>query len=298
MYDVIIIGAGCAGLTAAVYVARANKSVRVFEGMTVGGQIASSPKVENYPSIKEISGIDFSMNLFNQACDFGAKLTYEQVTGLKVNEDGTKTVITTEGEYSARSVIIATGVKHKKLGLEKEDELTGMGVSYCAVCDGAFYKGRDVAVAGGGNTALGDAIYLSSYCRRVYLIHRRDEFRADSTLVERAKKIDNIEFVLSSETTELLGEDMLKGILVRDKKSGEVRKLDVEGIFVAIGHSADNEVFRNVVMLDEWGFVVAGEDCKTNVPGIFAAGDCRTKEVRQLTTAAADGSIAGIAASK
>ena len=297
VYDIGIIGGGTAGMTAAVYGQRAGKRTIMIEGMNYGGQITVSPKVENYPGIASVSGAEFSMNLLDQAMGLGAETELEQVTG--IHEEGGLKVIETEGkEYPCRTVIIATGVSHRHLGLEKEEKLMGAGVSYCATCDGAFFKGKDVAVIGGGNTALQDADFLSNYCNKVYLVHRRDEFRGEAGLVEPLKKKDNVEFVLSATVKDILGENVVEGLVINNKKTGEDFQISVSGVFVAIGQVPDNQAFSGLVDLDETGFVAASEDCMTSRPGIFAAGDCRTKEVRQLTTAAADGAVAALAACK
>ncbi len=295
MYDIGIIGGGTAGMTAAIYGQRAGKRTVIIEAMNYGGQITSSPNVENYPGIASVSGAEFSMNLLDQAMKLGAETELEQVTGIR-EEDGIK-VIETEGkEYPCRTVIIATGVTHRHLGLEKEEKLVGAGVSYCATCDGAFFKGRDVAVIGGGNTALQDAEFLSNYCNKVYLVHRRDEFRGEAGLVEPLKRKENVEFVLSATVKELVGENVVEGLVLNNKKTGEDFQISVSGVFVAIGQVPENQTFAGLVRLDESGFVEASEDCVTSCEGIFAAGDCRTKEVRQLTTAAADGAVAALAA--
>ena len=294
MTDIIIIGAGTAGLSAAIYALRAGKSVLLMEQLTYGGQIINTPEVENYPGIKSISGFDFAQGLYEQAEALGAELKYEQVTGI---EDGqVKKVKTSGGEYECKAIILATGAKNRPLGLDKETEFIGSGISYCATCDGAFFKGRVVAVNGGGNTALEDALFLSNYCKKVYLIHRRDEFRGEVKQVEKLKEKENIEFVLNSTITELLGESELKGVKVHDKVSGEDKDLELDGLFIAIGQMPENAAFAPLIELDKGGYIVAGEDCKTNVEGIVAAGDCRTKTVRQLTTAAADGAEAALAA--
>lgn len=294
MTDIIIIGAGTAGLSAAIYALRAGKSVLVMEQLTYGGQIINTPEVENYPGIKSISGFDFAQGLYEQAEALGAELKYEQVTGI---EDGeVKKVKTSGGEYECKAIILATGAKNRPLGLDKETEFIGSGISYCATCDGAFFKGRVVAVNGGGNTALEDALFLSNYCKKVYLIHRRDEFRGEVKQVEKLKEKENIEFVLNSTITGLLGENELKGVRVHDKVSGEDKDIELDGLFIAIGQMPENAAFAPLVELDKGGYIVAGEDCKTNVAGIYAAGDCRTKTVRQLTTAAADGAVAALAA--
>ena len=294
MTDIIIIGAGTAGLSAAIYALRAGKSVLLMEQLTYGGQIINTPEVENYPGIKSISGFDFAQGLYEQAEALGAELKYEQVTGI---EDGeVKKVKTSGGEYECKAVILATGAKNRPLGLDKETEFIGSGISYCATCDGAFFKGRVVAVNGGGNTALEDALFLSNYCKKVYLIHRRDEFRGEAKQVDKLKEKENIEFVLNATITELLGEDELKGVRVHDKLSGEDKDIELDGLFIAIGQMPENAAFAPLIELDKGGYIVAGEDCRTNVDGIFAAGDCRTKTVRQLTTAAADCAVAALAA--
>lgn len=297
MYDIGIIGGGTAGLTAAIYGQRAGKQTVVFESANYGGQIVFSANVENYPGIASISGSQYSMNLMEQAVKLGAETKREQVVDVQKTETG-YVVKTVEQEYLCRTVVLATGVTHRHLGLEKEEKLTGAGVSYCATCDGMFLRGRNVAVIGGGNTALQDAEFLSNYCKQVYLVHRRDEFRGDAKNVEALKQKENVEFVLSAVPKEILGDTMVEGLVVTDQKNGEERQLDVSGIFVAIGHLPKNETFAELVALDSSGFIKAGESCETSQPGVFAAGDCRTKEVRQLTTAAADGAVAALAAVK
>ncbi len=213
-------------------------------------------------------------------------------------EDRIKIIVTEDREYPCKSVIIATGVSHRHLGIEKEEKLAGSGVSYCATCDGAFFKGRDVAVIGGGNTALQDAEFLSNYCSKVYVVHRRDEFRGESSLVNVLEKKDNVEFVLSATVKDIVGEFMVEGLILNNKKTGEDFQIPVAGVFVAIGQIPRNEIFDGIVRLDQSGFVLASEDSMTSAPGIFAAGDCRMKEVRQLTTAAVDGTVAALAACK
>ena len=302
MTDIIIVGAGTAGLTAAIYALRAGKSVLLFEGLAVGGQIVNTPDVENYPGIAHMSGFEFASNLLEQAKSFGAELKYEPVKGIRA-ESGTWHVTTGSGdadghEYEAKAVILATGAKNRPLGLEREQEMIGRGVSYCATCDGMFFRGKAVAVAGGGNTALEDAQFLANYCSHVYLIHRRDAFRGDEKSVELLRAKENVEFVLNSNVSAILGETKVEGVEVTDKFSGEKRVLDVSGLFIAVGQMPANEAFAGIVTLDEKGYIAAGEDCGTGTDGIFAAGDCRTKEGRQLTTAAADGAVAALAACK
>lgn len=294
-YDIVIVGAGTAGLSAAIYAVRAGKSVIVLEATTHGGQIVNTPEVENYPGIQKISGFEFANNLYKQAKSLGAEVIYEKVIGIEVNGEE-KIVHTTKEDYQAKAVILATGAKNRPLGLEHEKEWIGAGISYCAICDGMFYRGKDVAVAGGGNTALENAIFLTNYCRKVYLIHRRDAFRGEEKLLQILKEKPNVEFVLNANITRLVGEDGVDGVEVEDKNTHEKRVIDVMGLFVAIGQMPENSEFINVVDLDKGGYIEAKEDCKTKTKGIFTAGDCRTKKVRQLATAASDGAIAALAA--
>jgi thioredoxin-disulfide reductase len=294
-YDIVIVGAGTAGLSAAIYAVRAGKSVIVLEATTHGGQIVNTPEVENYPGIQKISGFEFANNLYKQAKSLGAEVIYEKVIGIEVNGEE-KIVHTTKEDYQAKAVILATGAKNRPLGLEHEKEWIGAGISYCAICDGMFYRGKDVAVAGGGNTALENAIFLTNYCRKVYLIHRRDAFRGEEKLLQTLKEKPNVEFVLNANITRLIGEDGVDGVEVEDKNTHEKRIIDVMGLFVAIGQMPENSEFINVVDLDKGGYIEAKEDCKTKTKGIFTAGDCRTKKVRQLATAASDGAIAALAA--
>ena len=294
MKDIIVIGAGPAGLTAAIYALRAGKSVLIFEKELFGGQITYSPSVENYPGFKQISGNEFAEHLIDQATALGAEIELAEVTGIL---DGpVKTVVTDSGNYECKSVIIASGSRHRHLGLEREEELTGSGISYCAVCDGAFFKGKTVAVAGGGDAALQDAIFLSERCRHVYLIHRRDTLRGEAHLESILKARDNVEFVLNSVIEKLEGEQKLSGILVKNKLTGEHTQIALDGLFIAVGQEPQNAPFAGLITLDNAGYANAGEDCSTATPGIFVAGDCRKKAVRQLTTAVGDGAVAGLAA--
>lgn len=298
MFDIVIIGAGTAGLSAAIYAVRAGKSALVLEGKAYGGQIINTPDIENYPGIAHISGFDFATGLYNQAKDLGAVIKMQQV--LRIEKEGDLFKIETRREtYEAKAVILATGAKNRPLGLEKEEALVGRGISYCATCDGMFYRGQTVAVNGGGNTAVEDAAFLTGYCEKVYIIHRRNEFRAAEKEVERLREKENVEFVLDSVVEELKEADgRLSGILVKNVKSGERSELPVTGLFIAIGQIPDNNAFLNLVDVDEKGYIIAGEDLKTRTEGVFTAGDCRTKEVRQLATAASDGAVAALAASK
>jgi len=296
MTDIIIIGAGTAGLTAAIYARRAEKSVMVFEALSYGGQIINTLSIENYPAEPGISGFDYATKIYEQAKNLGAEIRFEKV--IEICDDGdVKKVKTSGGEYEARAVIIATGSENRKLGVARETELIGRGISYCATCDGAFFRGKDVGVVGGGNTALEDALYLADIAKTVYLIHRRDEFRAEEALVAQIKNKPNVKLVLNSSVTELVGADKLEGIVVKNN-AGETITLEVSGLFVAVGRIPENQNFNKVVNLDAAGYVIAGEDCHTSAEGIFVAGDGRTKQVRQLVTAASDGAIAATEAVK
>lgn len=294
-YDIVIVGGGPAGLSAAIYGRRAERSVLVLEKNGFGGQIAWSPKVDNFPGIPEISGAELADRMFAQALDMGAQAELAEVTGLRREGKGFA-VITPEGEYAAKTVILATGAQHRRLGVPREEELAGNGVCYCAVCDGAFYKDRPVAVAGGGDAALQDALLLSNGSSKVYIIHRRDEFRAEAANVSAARSRPNIEFCMSSRVAELEGEGELTGLVIEPVTGGERRSIKVDGLFVAVGYEPANAPFAELAHLDEAGWFAAGEDCAAGVPGVFAAGDCRAKTVRQLTTAVGDGAAAAVAA--
>ena len=295
LYDILIVGGGPAGLTAATYARRAGKSVLVIEKNAFGGQITWSPKVENFPGFVSVSGAELGDRLLEQAMEQGAEVELDEVTSVSVRPDGITTVACDSGAvFEGRALIAAVGAKPRMLGLEREAELVGNGVCFCAVCDGAFYAGKDVAVNGGGNSALQDALLLSEKCRRVYLIHRRDAFRGEQKLVEALEKRENVEFVLRASVAELLGDGELTGVVV--EQDGQRRELPVAGLFVAIGHAPDNGIFSGLMDLDRAGYAASGEDCLTATPGVFVAGDCRAKGVRQLTTAAADGAVAALAA--
>ncbi len=287
--DILIIGGGTAGLTAAIYASRGGKSVTILESSTVGGQISASPLVENYPGLPSISGMEYSDHLFEQALALGAELELETVESVT---PGNPITVTTDCDtHHCDALIVATGVHHRHLGIPAEERYMGNGVSYCAVCDGAFYSGQTVCVVGGGNTAVQSAISLSQICQKVYLIHRREGFRAEPVLMNRLKNTPNIELCLNETVSDLQGEDSLQQVVLSSR-----RVLDAVGLFVCIGQIPSNEFLRGVVDLDEAGFVIASEDCTTNQPNIFVAGDCRTKEIRQLTTAAADGAVSALAA--
>ena len=294
MYDILIIGGGPADLTAAIYARRAGKSVLVIEKNAFGGQITWSPRVENFPGYVSISGTELGDKLLEQAMEQGADVELEEVEAVSVR-DGIKTVRCQSGaEFEGKALIIATGARPRMLGLARETELVGSGVCFCAVCDGAFYKGQTVAVNGGGNSALQDAMLLSEKCSKVYLVHRRDSFRGEAKLVEALRAKDNVEFVLNAKITGLLGDSELTGIAV--EQDGQPREIALSGLFVAIGHAPDNGIFAELIDTDKGGYADSDEACLTKTPGVFVAGDCRKKSVHQLTTAVADGSVAALAA--
>ncbi|MBR1770551.1 MAG: FAD-dependent oxidoreductase [Lachnospiraceae bacterium] len=297
MYDIIVIGAGPAGMTAAIYARRAAKSVLVLEALSYGGQILNTPDIENYPVEAHISGFDFSTKVYEQTKALGAELVFEKAVELR-EENGIKVVITPKNRYEAKAVILATGSENRKLGLADEDTLVGRGISYCATCDGNFYRKKVVAVVGGGNTALEDALYLADLAEKVYLIHRRDSFRGEETSVERLKEKGNVEFVYNANVTKLIAEKRLKAIEVTDKVDGSVRTIELNGLFIAVGRVPENQNFASLVQLDDAGYVMAGEDCHTSCDGVFVAGDNRTKALRQLVTATADGAMAATEAAK
>lgn len=296
MYDIVIIGAGPAGLAAAVYAGRASKKVLVLEAKVYGGQIVNTLDIENYPAEEHISGYDFATKLYNQAKNSGAEIIFEEVTGIE-NGGKQKKVVTTNNVYKADAIIIATGSENRKLELPNEEQLVGKGISYCATCDGAFYKNKKVAVVGGGNTALEDTLYLADIAEKVYLIHRRDEFRGENSTVNRLKDKKNIQLVLSSSVTRLNASDKLESIEVVNT-DGETRIIEVDGLFVAIGRTPENKAFADLIKLDDAGYIKADEKCHTNIDGIFVAGDNRAKDVRQLVTAVSDGAIAATEAVK
>lgn len=289
MKDIIVIGGGIAGLTAAVYALRSGKSVLLFEKKSYGGQISQSHAVENYPGFSKISGAELSMNLHAQAKAFGCEFKNETVT--KVKDDAIKKVITNKGEYEAKAVIFALGAEPRKSSLENEQSLIGRGLSYCAVCDGNFFRNREAMVVGGGSTAVQDALYLAEICKKVYLVHRRDAFRAEDSLVAKLREKENVEFILDSVLVSAVAAPLLKSVTVKNVKTGEEREVAVNGLFLAIGQVPSTKDFADILPLDEYGYVIAGEDCKVS-EGIYIAGDCRKKPVRQLTTAAADGTVA------
>lgn len=294
MVDVLIIGAGIAGLTAAIYACRAGKKVLVLEKKAYGGQIIQTYHVGNWPGEEEISGSELMGKIYHHANNLGAEISYDTVLEVREKDEFFE-VVGEEKTYETRTVIIATGTIEKPLGLPREEEFAGRGISYCATCDGAFYEGKTVVVVGGGNSALYNALYLADVCRKVYVVHRRAEFLADAVLVEKVSRKGNVEFVMEAQPTEILGAEKLTGLAVTNS-DGEWREIAADGIFVAVGKIPDTKALAGLVETDEAGYVKAGEDCLTSRTGIFVAGDCRTKCVRQLITAAADGAVAGNAA--
>ncbi len=295
-YDIAIIGAGPAGYTAAIYAARAGRSVAVFEKASPGGQMGITSTIENYPGFASVEGFELAMKMESQAKVLGAVCRTEAVTAV-TDEGKYKRITTKKGEYLAKSLVIATGAKPRLLDVPGEALYTGRGVSYCATCDGMFFRGRAVAVNGGGDTAFEDALYLSNMCSSVTLIHRRDQFRAAAYLVKRARGKENIHFILNSVVKEIKGkESRVSSLVLTDRTTGEETVLECSGLFVAAGRVPETELFRGIVELDQAGYIIAGEDTRTSSPGIFAAGDMRTKTLRQIVTACADGAVAAQAA--
>ena len=292
IYDVIVIGGGPGGYTAALYAARANLSVAILEKLTPGGQMGTTDIIDNYPGFPQgVNGFELAMQMKEGAERFGAKTLLAEVTQAELAGE-IKTVHTTEGVFQAPTVILASGAHPRELGLPGEQELRGRGVSYCATCDGMFYRNKTVAVVGGGNTAVSDVLYLSRLCEKVYLIHRRDQLRASKVYLDPLQNAENVEFVWDSQVKELLHGDTITGLRVHNKKTGQDWDLSCEGVFVAIGHIPNTELYRGQVDLDEAGYVLAGETTKTNLPGVFAVGDLRKKPLRQVITAASDGAVA------
>lgn len=293
MYDIIIIGGGPAGLTAALYACRANKKTLVIEKETFGGQITFSPKVENIPGFISLTGNEFAEKLVEQVLEQGADV--ESCEVLEIKDGEIKTVVTDDGEFEGKAVIIATGAKHRMLGVEDEEKYVGEGISFCAVCDGAFYKDKTVAVVGGGNSALQEAILLSDLAKKVYVVQNLDFLTGEKKLADQLYKLDNVEVITGVTVESFLGDSELEGIVIKNS-AGESRKLSIDGLFIAIGLIPQNDAFKNVVELDDRGYAVIDETCESATKGIFVAGDCRAKKIRQVTTAAADGAIAALAA--
>ena len=294
MYDIIGVGAGPAGLTAALYARRAEKSVLIIERSTFGGQMTYSPKIENYPGTGSMSGNELADKMVEQVLEQGAEIELDTVTAIH-DEGAVKRVITEGGEFLARAVILAVGVKHRQLGLDRENDFVGHGISFCAVCDGAFYRDMTVAVIGGGNSALQEALLLSEGCRRVYVIQNLDVFTGEVALVNKLRERSNVAFIMGAVVTDLVGTDELTAIRIKTT-DGHEDEIAVDGMFVAIGLIPCNTPFSNVAPLNDYGYFAADETCTTATPGVFVAGDCRQKTIRQVTTATADGASAALAA--
>ena len=296
MYDLIVIGAGPAGMTAALYALRADKTVLIIEKENFGGQITYSPRLENYPTIMEISGNEFAQMLLDQVTSHGADTELAEVIEIK-NMGAYKTVVTDYGNFDAKAVIIATGSKHRQLGLDGEEELIGAGISFCAVCDGAFFAGKKVAIIGGGNTALQEAVMLSDICESVVMIQNLSFMTGEKKLLQILEQKDNVQMIFDTIVTKLDSTDgELSSITVKNTETGILSELKIDGMFVAIGQVPENDPFKDITALDNYGYIIADEGCTTDTEGVFVAGDCRTKRIRQVTTAASDGAIAALAA--
>ncbi len=295
MYDIIIIGAGPAGLTAAVYACRAGKSVLILEKESFGGQMTQSPKIENYPGFRETSGNELADKMVDQVLALGAEIEVDKVIAVR-KEPKCMAVATENAEYFSKAIIVAAGCRHRMLDVEREEELIGSGVSYCSLCDGAFYAGKDVAVIGGGNSALQDAILLAGICRKVTVVQNLSELTGEACLAKTAQAFENVEFIYDSVVAELEADSALKAIIVENTQTKIRTRIPVDGVFIAIGQIPENEPFDSVCFVGENGYIESDESCMTCTPGIFAAGDCRTKRVRQIVTAVADGSVAALAA--
>lgn len=299
IYDLIIVGSGPAGLAAGIYASRADLNFIVIEKNPVsGGQIINTYEVDNYPGVPGVSGFELA-DRFRKHCDNqGVDFVTGDVKAFEV-KDKIKTIILDNGDsYKAKTIIISTGAVYKKLGVKGEEELSGMGVSYCATCDGAFFRNKDVAVVGGGDVAVEDAIFLARLCRKVYVIHRRDELRAAKSYQQKLKSLENVEFLWDSEVEEIHGQETVESATISNVKTKEKKELNIEGIFIAIGNMPSSDVYKELVETDQNGYIIAGEDCETNVKGVFAAGDIRVKDLRQIITAAADGANAITAVEK
>ena len=291
-FDVIVLGGGPAGYTAAMYTARAGLSTLVIEKLFAGGQMTQTPNIENYPGIPQgIDGVLLGMNFQAGAQNAGVRTLNAEVTEVKLRGEE-KILTTAKGDFIGRAVIIATGAGHKHLGIDREWELMGKGVTYCATCDGMFYRGKTVAVVGGGNSAASEALVLSRIAKKVYLIHRRDSLKASRSYNDPLQQAENVEFIWNSQVSQLLGEEKLSGVKLQNVLSGQEQELQLDGLFISIGRQPATELFRGQLELDEGGYIVADESTRTSLPGVYAVGDVRTKEVRQIVTAAADGAVA------
>ncbi len=294
LYDVIIIGAGTAGLTSAIYGARSGLKTLVFEREIWGGQIINSLEIENYPALDKVSGVDYATRLYDQATRLGASIALESIKEFNLNSQY-KIFRTSDNTYQAKTVIIATGASHKKLGCMGEDKFIGRGVSYCATCDGAFYKDKTVTVVGGGNTALQEALFLAKDCAQVNLVHRGENFSADKVTIDAVLSHKKINVLFNTEIEEIVGTDRVTLVKIKNNKNSTVSSLQTNGVFVAIGLTPNTNFISDIITLDNEGYIVASENCKTNIEGVFVAGDVRTKRTRQLVTAASDGAIAAVA---
>lgn len=295
MIDIAIVGGGPSGLTAGIYGGRAGLNTVIFEKTFSGGQMAFTNEIENYPGIEKIAGSELGILMENQAKKFDVDIKSEEIKSIK-KKDNVFELETSSGLYEAKTVILSMGASPRTLGIESETRLRGMGVSYCATCDGSFYKGMDVAVIGGGNTAFEDAIYLSRICNKVYLIHRRDEFRADDILQKEAKSIENIEIIVNSVVDDIVGKFEVDAVKIKNVKNDEVRDIPVSGVFVAVGTIPNSGLVKDVVQLDDYGYIMTDKNMKTNVDGIYAIGDIRDTVLRQVVTACADGAVATMSA--
>ncbi len=292
MNDTVIIGAGPAGLTAAIYALRAGLDVTVCEKNIYGGQISTINTIENYPGFSKISGVDFSNAIYEQVVNLGAKFIFSEVIGLELSPEEKCVITSSEGDIYAKAVIIANGLKRKLLGCKGENEFSGKGVSYCATCDGAFFRGKSVIVVGGGNTALEDALYLSNICKKVTVIVRKNYFRGENFLVEQVNNTENIEILFGSNLKEISGKNFVESVVI-SKNDGDAISMKVDGVFIAIGYRPDNEIYKNKIEMNESEYFIADETCETNIAGVYVAGDCRVKPLRQIVTAVADGAVAG-----
>lgn len=295
IYDILIIGSGPAGVTASIYAARSQKSVLVLEKNAFGGLIIHSPKIENYPGFNSVSGLELADKFVTQAMDLGVNFEFDEIK--KVEKEDSIFKLTGEyGHYLGKTLIIATGSKHRELNLEKEHELTGHGISYCAVCDGPFYKGKDVVIVGGGNSAMQEAILLSSYCTSVTMIQNLDKLTGEASSAEVIKNTSNIKVLYNKTVTKLIGNNHLESIIIKDTKTTEEEQINTSSVFVAIGQVADNELFKEFCSLDEYGFIITNDSCECLKKGVYAAGDCRHKRIRQISTAISDGTVAAVKA--
>lgn len=295
MYDIIIMGGGPAGVAAGIYAKRAGMNAVIFEKMFIGGQIAITSELENYPGFGDpVTGADFALALFTQCNNIGVPIINEEITSVNLQDD-IKKVTTEKGEYEAKAVIIATGASVRKLGLPEEDRYVGRGVSYCATCDGSFYKDKVVALQGGGNTAVTEAIYLSSIAKKVYVIHRRDTFRASSVLIDKMNSKENIEVIINSSVAKIIGDDKVSAVDIKNNITEEIKQLDIDGLFVAIGRIPDTR-FMDYEFMDERGYIKTDSDLNVGIKGVYAAGDVVVKKLRQVVTAVADGAVAATSA--